>query len=502
MRKIVRSFILELRRRHVFRVATIYAAFLFAVIAFAADIEEAFDLESWVARTMIVLALLGLPVALVFAWVFELTPHGVIREKYRHLFSDEPDIPPKPKSELASIAVLPFQSSAESNDTLLATAIPLELNNTLCRVQRLRIVSPQSSLALSREGKDLKSIAADLDVDYAISGVVSQIGDRFRVIAELYDANRDSLLWNERFELEAEHAFEAERKIAEAATMAFGGERLRLEVEQASLGATTNQAAWELVQNARAYLLSYTRDSVDAAVSLLRQAVEKDENYAVGHAQLALATAEKTINAIGDDPEGDLAEALAAIEKAESLAPNDSVVLRSAGVVHAYIGDNAESIRLLKRATALAPYDLGAWGYFGWPLNATGIQEHRNELLEILDRLLAQGAQHPGRPYWLFHKSVALSIERKLEQALDCIKPALDEQPRFAIGWMHTANLHALMGNAGAAEESVQKSLAINQAFTPAYYLRLIDRLTDDAAVARQRTKGLSEAGFAEVSIN
>lgn len=496
----MRTFIEELKRRHVFRVGAIYLAFLIGVLAFANDLEDTFGLQDWADRTIVILSLIGLPVALIFAWLFELTPHGVVRQSELEANGGRSDVPPQPKSELASIAVLPFGDFAEAGHAFIATGIPLELNNTLSRVPRLRIVSSQSSSAHVREGEDLKRIAAELDVDYVISGSVSQIGNRIRVIAELYDAKSDTLLWNERFDLEADHAFEAEHRIAEAAAMAFGGERLRLEVEAASRGQTTSQAAWELVQKARGYLLSYTRDSVDTAVSLLRQAIEKDPGYAIGHAQLALVTAEQTLNAIGDDPNGNRAAALAAIERAESLAPSDPVVLRSAGVVHAYCGNNLESIRLLRRATSLAPYDLGTWGYLGWPLLGTGRREHRAELLEILERLLAQGPKHPGKPYWLFHKSVALGCDGQPEQALECIESALAEQPRFAIGWMHAANLHGLLDRADAARKAVERSLAINPAFTPRYYADLIDRISDAPAVSRQRTEGLVKAGLLEAA--
>lgn len=491
----MRSFIAELKRRHVFRVGVIYLAFLIGVLAFASDLESTFGLHDWTDRTMVILSLIGLPIALIFAWAYELTPQGIVRETDFDA-EEAAGVPPKPNSELASIAVLPFGSVAQAGDAFLAKAIPLELNHTLSRIQRLRVVSGQSTLALSSDSKDLKTIASELSVDYVISGSVSQMEGRLKVIAELYDAKNDTLLWNERFDLRADEAFDADRRIAEAVAMAFGGERLRLEVEEARKGQTNNLAAWELVQRARGYLFSYTLESVDAAVSLLRQAVEQDETYAVGHAQLAQVTAEKTLNALGSDPEGDRATALTAIERAESLAPNDPVVLRSAGVVHAYVGHNSRSLRLLRRATALAPYDLGAWGYLGWPLVGTGQIEHRAELFEILARLLSQGTKHPGRPFWLFHKSVALCCEGRHEDALECLDHTLVEQPHFAMGWMHAANLHGILDRQQTAKDAVVRSLQINPGVTPHYYAELIQRISDDSTVVEQRTVGLRTAGL------
>jgi adenylate cyclase len=493
------SFIAELKRRHVFKIGVIYIAYLVAVLSFASDIKNALNLPDYTVTLIIVLSVLGLPVALIIAWAFELTPQGIRRtpEVDAAAVAAKNEMPPKPDSELASIAVLPFQSvSSAEQEAFLATAIPLELNNTLSRVHQLRIVSSQSSFAHSRNGKDLKMIASELGVSYVISGSVSQLGEDVRVIAELYDAMSDTLLWTERFDMRAEQVFETERRIAEAAAMAFGGERLRLEVERARQGQTTDQAAWELVQKARGYLLNYAPDSVDAAIPLLEKAVALDPAFTVGYAQLGLVTAEKTLNAVGDDPEADRAAALAAIARAESLAPNDSVVLRSAGVVQAYCGHNAEAIDLLRQATNLAPYDLGAWGYFGWPLVNTGKREDLEELHGILDRLLEHGTKHPGYPYWLFHKSVAHCCEGDCERALDYVRRATAAQPRFALGWMHQANVHGLLGQVDEAREAAARCLNANPRIDGRYYETLMRVFSDNEDVVACRVAGLRSAGL------
>lgn len=499
----LRNFVKELGRRHVVKVGAIYLAFLIGVLAVANDIKE--PLEDFLPENsdlfVLVVLVAGFPVALIIAWAFELTPQGVRLTKdldaEAAAEAAKSAIPPLPNSELASIAVLPFTgSSAAGPDSFLANAIPLALNNTLSRVHQLRIVSAQSSAAHSREGKDLRSLAAELEVNYVISGSVSQYGDSVRVIAELYDAQSDTLLWTQRFVVQASEVLETEQVIAEAAAMAFGGERLRLEVEHARRTETSDQAAWELVQKARGYLLNYARGSVAAAIPMLEKAIALDPDYAAAHAQMGLITAEKTLNAISDDPDQDRIEAQACIDRALRLAPNDAVVLRSAGVVQAYCGNNREAIRLLRRCTRLAPFDLGAWGYFGWPLVGTGDENHLRELHEILDRLLEYGSKHPGYPYWLFHKSVAYSCQADHQRALEFIRSAMELQPRFSLGWMHLANVCGSLGQPGEARAARDRCASDNPKITPDYFASLIGVLSDTDEVTARRIGGIRQAGL------
>jgi TolB-like protein len=487
----VRRFVAELRRRSVIKIALLYAAFAVAIIAFSSDIESALGLPDFTDTLIVVLSALGFPIAVVFAWVFDLTPHGLEVTKSVEDASAKTLVPPGPDTELASVAVLPFKGRG---DTFFAEAIPLELHSTLSRVNRLRIVSEQSSIAYSEAGMDLRSVASRLGVNYVISGSVIRHENTVRIVAELYDAMSDTLLWSKQFDANLNNVFESERQIAEAVAVAFGGERLRLEVEHARAGQPSDQAAWELVQRARGYLIRYTMDSVAEAIPLLKRAVDLDPGYAVGYANLGLVTAEKTLNAIGEDPDADRLAAQEASARAESLAPNDSVVLRSAGAVNAYCGNNVLSLSLLRRAVSLSPYDLGAWGYFGWPLASMGGPDNLAELHEILDRLLATGGQHPGIPYWLFHKSAAYCCEGEWEQSLDYIRRSMEVQPRFAFGAMHSANLLGQLGRYDEARSAVSRCTEMNPGMTTRYYAELISVLSGTDDIVAMRTAGLRKA--------
>ncbi len=319
----------------------------------------------------------------------------------------------------AAVAVLPFDNlTPNTPHAYLADAIPIELQSTLSRVHDLRVVSRQSAAARAVTRTDLPTIARSLTVQYVISGSVADLGERLQINVQLDDALDDKLLWSERYDVAAKDVERLQREISEKVVGTFGGERMRAEIGRANKAPSAEPTAWQLVQRARSYLLDYTPASIAASTPLLRRAIELDPKYAIAYATLGLITAEKTLNALSADPAADRKSAIDTIARAERLAPRDPVVLRAAGCVHAYTGEYRRSIELLRRAVKLAPYDLGTWGYLGWPLVATGQAHDLRELHEIVDRLLATSAQHPGRAYWVFHKSVAHTCAGECEQAL------------------------------------------------------------------------------------
>lgn len=484
-----------------FKVGGAYAVGAWVIVQLVDIVGPDLHVPEGTVLYMVVIAVLGLPVAIALSWIYELTPQG-FKETTKLLggpavIGATGDSPPQ--SALAAVAVLPFgKLTPAAQYAYLADALPIELQSLLSRMPELRVVSRQSAVAHSGAGSDLTTIARDLKVQYVISGSVAEIGDRLQIHVQLDDAIDDTLLWSERYDVAAADVERLQREISEKVVATFGGERLRTEIRRANEGAAADTNAWQLVQKARAYLLDYTPDSIAAAIPMLRRAVELDPQYAVGYATLGLVTAEKTLNALSADADADRRFALEVIGRAERLAPRDPVVLRAAGCVHAYTGNYRSSIELLRRAVKLAPYELGAWGYLGWPLVATGNAADLTEVHEIVGRLLATSPQHPGRVYWLFHRSVAYVCADDSEGALADAEEYESEQPRFSLGSMHLANVLGLLGRRADARAVVERSLQHNPLMTPAYYAGLMTVLTDQPAVVEKRTSGLVSAGIVD----
>jgi TolB-like protein len=494
----------ELRRRKVLRVLAGYAVGAWGLLQLADIVVPAIDLSEHYVLYVLMVLLAGFPIALALSWRYEFTATGL---KLTTPDDEKPAAPSEPSATrrgdaaIAAVAVLPFENLTPATPrSYLAMAIPLELQSLLSRMHDLRVVSRQSSVAHTNTQADLPKIARELNVNYVISGSVADLGSRLQINVQLDDAVEDTLLWSERYDVQADHVEQLPREISEKVVATFGGERMRADIKRANDASAADGTAWQLVQRARSYVIDYTPASIAAAIPLLRQAVERDPKYALAYAQLAQVTAEKILNGISSDPPADRTYALEMIRRAEQLAPRDPLVLRASGCVHAFIGSYARSIELLRRTVKMSPYDLGTWGYFGWPLVATGKPENLTELHEIMDRLLTTAPRHPGRSLWQFHKSVAYACSDECERALELAEDYTAENPRFTLGLMHYANVLGRLGRAGEARAAADRSADQNPLMDPSYYAELMASLTDQPTVVERRTSGLIAAGLLDPS--
>jgi TolB-like protein len=480
--------------------------FCFGVVQVGGQLVDTMEWPKSIGFWMDVGVFAAAPIVFALSWFYDITPLGVrLTAAFRGEDAPAERVEPtnlRVDSAIASIAVLPFENlTPNTPHAYLADAIPIELQSLLSRVHDLRVVSRQSAVARSAARTDLRTIARNLTVQYVISGSVAELGERLQINIQLDDAVDDTLLWSERYDVAAKDVERLQREISEKVVATFGGERMRVDIRRANEAATADATAWQLVQKARSYLLDPS--SIATSIEMLERAIELDPKYAVAYAELGKVKAEKTLNALSTDVAADRRQAIDTVARAEQLAPRDPVVLRAAGCVYAYTGSYRRSLELLRRAVKLAPYDLGTWGYLGWPLVATGDARDLKELHEIVERLLASSsAQHMGRAYWLFHKSVAYTCAGECERALAPAEECTTELPRFSIGWMHYANVLGRLGRKDAARAVLEQCLGHNPLMRPAYYVELMGVLTDQAAVVQSRTAGLYAAGLIETALS
>jgi len=402
----MRGFIEELRYRNVFRVAIAYivAGWLLAQVADLA--ADAFNAPEWVMQMLIVLLLLGLPVALFLAWAYELTSKGVMRAK------DLPDDMPKdPRSKQKlnritlvalvvavawlgwdklqrpdadpaadvvaavadkSIVVLPFADfSPESDHAWFADGLTDEILNALARTRDLRVASRTSAFAYRDSDLDATAIAAELGVAHILEGSVRRSGDRIRVTAQLIRASDDAHLWSETFDASSDDSIDIQERIAfEIASLldtAMDPEELRRMVA----AGTESIAAWEsYVQMRELYYRMLDEVDFTAAAELLRlyeDTVREDPEFAEAHLLFALAAYGWMSPAnMSAPPAG-----LSAGEIQELFAQSSADAMRYARNDKAKIGVEILRARVQMRLTDIVeltrahlefnPYDRDAW---------------------------------------------------------------------------------------------------------------------------------------------
>ncbi|MEM7045941.1 MAG: adenylate/guanylate cyclase domain-containing protein, partial [Pseudomonadota bacterium] len=365
--------------------------------------------------------------------------------------------PPHPEDARGSVVVLPFESlSADTEDIYLAEGIATEIVAMLSRVPDLRVISRAASAGRLQD--DPWRTVGSLGARYVLTGNVRRAGERVRVFVELSEAADRSQLWSATYDRHLDNLFELQDDIAEAIVVAFGGELLRAEWQRAGRRATGSLDAWGLVQKAKSLNLPVSgRKAIDEALGLATSAIEKDPLYAGAHACLASILMQRMINRHGGEPEHDRKQALAAIERAVELSPNDPAVLRTLGNVMSYCGQHQKAVDAFRRAVTLAPFDFHSWGRLGRTLAYGGDADELEEGHAILDRILANAPNHPMVPYWLSFKANACCREHRYEEGARFARKSVDAQPGYAGAWMTLAHALDQLGRNDEAHEARER---------------------------------------------
>ena len=419
------SFLTELRRRNVIRMAGLYLITAWLLVQVAETLLPIFATPDWVLRALVVLLALGFVPALVFSWVFELTPEGLKRDAEvppeqsiapqtarrmdrlillglaavvavvaadRYWPRSEPVAtapatgvvdPASPAVNAASIAVLPFADLSPAGDQgYFSDGMSEEILNALVKVKGLDVASRTSSFGFKgQEALGVPAIASKLEVRHILEGSVRRAGDTLRITAQLIDAQTDRHLWSDTFDrpLTAENVFAIQGDIASAIVAALV-ESLDLKDvgTVAPAQPTTDLSAYDLYLQARA--LFQSRRDFGKAERLLAQALEQDPAFAKAW-ELRSAVGMMMVEYGGLDlPAAELNRLAAGYaERALALDPASSLALASLAQMRSpNMGDTGDSADLrtifadLERAIELDPHNGNAMNWLGLSFGLVG----------------------------------------------------------------------------------------------------------------------------------
>jgi TolB-like protein/Tfp pilus assembly protein PilF len=330
-----KSIFVELKRRNVYKVAVAYGIVAWLLIQIATQVFPFFDVPNWTVRLVVLLLVLGFPVALTFAWALELTPEGLKwtdevppNESIAHrtgrklsmvivtivalsigwfLFQRSwhmPVLATKPAAaHLApvtipekSIAVLPFESlSDDKQNAYFADGVQDTILTDLAKVADLKVISRISVMQYRGEGRrNLRVIGQELGVAHLLEGSVQRAGDRVRVTAQLIDARTDAHLWAENYDRNISDVFAIQSEIAKSIAEQLEARLSPGEKAAIERPPTSDLAAYDLYLRAKVLLNSTTfsthaRESYYEAARLLDEAVARDGSFFLAYYQLAYA---------------------------------------------------------------------------------------------------------------------------------------------------------------------------------------------------------------------
>jgi TolB-like protein/Tfp pilus assembly protein PilF len=352
-----KNFLAELQRRNVYKVAVAYGIVSWLLVQIATQVFPFFDIPNWVVRMVVILLLLGFPIAMVLAWIYELTPEGIKRTEdvepresiarstgrklnftiiavllaviavlaLQHYGSRA--IPLEAQTA-KSIAVLPFENlSADPENAFLADGLQDEILLNLSKVADLKVISRTSVMQYKAGAqRSLQEIAKQLGVSYVLEGSVERAVDRLRLRAQLIDARTDNHIWAEQYDRGVADVFAIQTDIAQRIV-----DQLQAKISPSEKAAiekvpTSDLLAYDKYLRAEELFADtsdpvHAREKLPQAAQLLDEAVSRDPKFVRAWCLLSRVHAASYFRGHDHTPER-LRLAEAAVQTAARLQPD------------------------------------------------------------------------------------------------------------------------------------------------------------------------------------
>jgi TolB-like protein/Tfp pilus assembly protein PilF len=468
------NFFAELRRRNVYKVAVAYIVGGWALSEGISQVFPVFDVSNAFIRLIVILIIAGLPVALVLAWMFEITPEGIKRtatadampasakpKKYLWLYiviigsavsiglfflgrysarnsagatgASPLELPQK------SIAVLPFDNlSRDPDNAYFAEGVQDEILTRLAKVADLKVISRTSTQHFKSAPENLPEIAKQLGVTNILEGSVQKAADQVRVNVQLINAMTDAHVWADTYDRKLTDIFAVESEIAKAIAETLQAKLSGAEKSSIAKAPTANPEAYELYLKGRFFSNKRTGDDLRKSIEYLKQAIAKDPGYALAYA--ALADSYGLLRFYGGaSPAESVVPAQAAAKKALEL--DDSLA-----EAHASLGLIATEELEVNR----------------------GVNE--------LERAIQLNPNYATAHHWL---GLALATLRQSDRSIGELKRALELDPLSMIINADLSIIYLYARRYDAAEAQARKTLEIDsRSFVAHYYLGAALQLT------------------------
>jgi TolB-like protein/Tfp pilus assembly protein PilF len=493
------SFLTELKRRNVLRVAAAYAVVSWIIIEAGSVLLPTFGASESAFQIYVVIVLAGFLVALVMAWVFEVTPEGVKLERNvdrsesitprtgRKLDYSiigllvialavsvtlnvtgmrDTDVAPEATVDRSSIAVLPFTSrSTDPENLLFADGIHDDLLTRLANIGSLKVISRTSVMEYRDTTKNLREIGEELGVGTVLEGAVQRSGDSVRINAQLIDAATDEHIWAKSYDrqLSTVNLFALQSEISEEIARAL--QMTLTDAEQLRLAKvpTDSLAAYNLYTQGRDNLYKRRLETLQEARKQFEEAIALDPDYAEAYVGLADSVLLTLINhqAITIDEAFNVAEM--SLDRAVTLNPDLADAHASLGLLKNEMWDETRSVASMEEAEA-----------------------HFVTALEL-------NPNHASAYMWF---ASMRGTQRRFDEAIDLYHESMRVDPLGKIPYVNLPGVYATLGQYDTALDLYVKAVEIHSDWPTAYqnlsmHLHGLGRL-DEAVAWGIRSQELS----------
>jgi TolB-like protein/Tfp pilus assembly protein PilF len=432
------KFLAELKRRNVYKVAVAYAVVSWLLIQIATQVFPFFEIPNWAVRLVVLLLIIGFPVALIFSWAYEITPEGIKLESeidptksmtrktgrkiaafttvvaaiaagllVFQLVRSRSTIAPRETASSArtsaatvsnkSIAVLPFENlSRDPDNAYFVDGTQDEILTRLAKISALKVISRTSTARYTSHPDNLRQIAHELGVAHILEGSVQRAEGAVRVNVQLIEAETDSHLWAETYDRDIKNIFSVESEIAQNVADALRARLLPEETARVANVPTKNPEAYDLFLKAEYFANQiYSSTAKDPAgtarnaAGLYENAIAADPDFALAYARLSYLKARLYWYNTDPSPQA-IDAARSAADRALALQPELAEAHLCMGYVH-YWGrrDYEAALAEFNKARKTLPNSANV-------LTATAFVHRRlGKMEQALDELKQSAALNP-----------------------------------------------------------------------------------------------------------
>ncbi len=501
-----KNFFGELKRRNVYKVAIAYAVVAWLLVQIATQVFPFFEIPNWVVRLVVLLLVIGFPVALILAWAFEITPEGIKRAEDVDLnqsitrrtgrkldfliiavlllviavFAYQRFGPGQKVAVVTSeksIAVLPFENRSEDKaNAYFADGIQDEILTRLAKIADLKVISRTSTQHYKSAPENLPAIAKQLGVAHIVEGSVQKSGDSVRVNVQLIKAANDSHLWADTFDRKLTDIFSVESEVAKAIADQLRAHISGHEEQVIAAKPTDNVEAYDAYLRGLAYSLKAGNLPANAigAQKYLREAVRLDPKFALAWALLSYVEARGYITA-GLQPTVALREeAQQAAETAITLQPNLGEAVLAKGYYHyACLKDYDTAVHYFEQARQLLPNSSQIPESLAYVTRRRGQWDQSESYFNEAERL------DPRNVNVLSQHAISYQCLRRFPEALRKLDQVLDITPDDVDILAEKAAIAQAEGDlprASAILASLRPTADLNQALETQVYQAILER--------------------------
>jgi TolB-like protein/Flp pilus assembly protein TadD len=483
----MRNFFAELKRRNVYKVAVVYGIVGWLVMQIAATVVPALHLSDAITSAVVLLVILGFPIALILGWAFELTPEGIKRTDEIELgqrsrnrawiyvvviagaisvglfflgrYTALTKLSGSANAAAKSIAVLPFENlSEDKTNAYFADGIQEEILTRLAKIADLKVISRTSTQRYQSKPGNLSEIAKQLGVANILEGSVQKAGDSVRVNIKLIQAASDSHLWADTYDRKLTDIFGVESEIAKAIAEQLQAKLTGREQQALAVKPTNNSEAYDAYLRGLAFeaRVGTTVPNLEKAAGFYERSVQLDPAFGLAWGRLARAESLLYFNGITAAREA----ATRALKVAQELQPNSPETILAQGFYQYYVLQDYE---LAKATFVLVRNALPGSSDVPAALALIARRQGRwDESIDYWEQALALDPRNSG---WLALLALTYSNLRRFPAALKMYDRALDIEPNDPDLIAAKAGIHQAEGDL----EQAGKLLAAVDAHTASF---------------------------------